>query len=124
MKDMPPITFLDGVQRVPTTMRTSHTLRLIGNAWIAQGIHATFVAATAFADGMWRVEIEGVPHFLRHDPDNNRYSSGGWPNAIPTAFVLRRCPGGAVRDGVILEVWDVEYRGHGADHIEGWMGDE
>lgn len=108
---MTPIPFPDGASHAPTTLRAQHTLRHTGTTWTAPGIVATF------SDREWRVEMDGVPHYLRHDPDNNRYVGGAWPNAIPTAFVLRRCANGAVKEGVILEVWDVLYRGHGPNHI-------
>jgi hypothetical protein len=110
---MTPIRFPDGASHTPTALRAQHTLRLTGKAWTASGIVATY------DDGFWRVEIDSVPHCFRHDPEGQRYTTGGWPNAIPTAFVLRRCSGGTVKDGIILEIYDVAYGGHGPDHVPG-----
>ena len=110
---MTPITFPDGAAHAVSSVRATHLLTKSGGAWTAPGISADY-------DGQqWRVDTEGVPHYLRYDQPNGRYVGGGWPNAIPTAFILRRSAAGATIGGVILEIWDVAYQGHGEFHIEG-----
>jgi len=113
---MTPIKFPDGAAHAPTTKRAQHTLAKNGAVWSAAAVLADYT------NGEWRVQIDGVPYFLRHDPADARYIGGGWPNAIPTAFILRKSASGATIGGLILEIWDVNYQGHGEFHIEGVDG--
>lgn len=109
---MTPIRFPDAAFHAPTAIRAQHVLRRTGAVWTAPGISADY------ADGQWRVQIDGVPYYLRHDPEERRHVGGGWPSAIPTAFILRR----PETDRLVLEIYDVAYQGHGPDHIAGVDG--
>lgn len=80
------------------------------------------VRATYEAENGWRIEMDGDAYFLRHIPDHAVYAGGAWPSAVATGFILRRGANGAVKDGVILEVWDVADAPRGPGWMEGVDG--
>ena len=103
------VLFPDGQSHALTTMRTAHALHKTANIWSAPDVSARYEGADGF-----RIEIGGAVHFLRHVPPV--YVGGGWPAAVPTAYVLRRLED----ERLMLEVWSVEYKGHGPDHLVGF----